>query len=646
MVQIKIYPSNHSIEIINESKIDTDLKIPLAYINIDNSQYNIKTSVEPDFTKSEMSSDTLKIPILPNEEIEDEDDLTFNEFEEPVDIKPHIKPHHHHHHKKCFIPHHHFIPYKFWYRVIARKNMVYNTNKRYNIKVACYDDSDSLDLSMRLSQIFANPAERGLITSNIEFNNNKTDANTLIDMSFEDADFVFLETYDGKYLDKNKTEEVKLSNFLDNCVNVWVSCEDHYLYKHKNDDLGYATFLKAGAFKEFEIKRPMLSSIKHVQCNHYFNLSRPEYCNQSGKNLYNMFSNELSPVLIIEHIGKGFEIISHSEVLKEPKKYKNLIYEVMMYVYVMSYKKSKRVDEWISYRVPHYEIINKKLYTKTNFSSCRKLNDILELEDKDYSIYQIDVYDNNEELPVSDSDLPSTATIEFVDIVNNKLVFEMPEIENAEYTEVELPTGWSSIYSEGSLYYVDQIYYYIESDITNKLFVIDNIATTDSLDIKLYPFKSSKHHINLSADLTVTIPNITTVIEDPSTMIETKKVANEIYVLYIDKEATKLCYDVKSNYEEQDNRVKIAEIEISQTEESTFITDMRQIGGGLKEETKEDYNLLDMGHINGRPYRKSNTLIITMPKKYEQYKDKIMDALEKYKVGEDYPILFFEDEEE
>jgi hypothetical protein len=32
-----------------------------------------------------------------------------------------------------------------------------------------------------------------------------------------------------------------------------------------------------------------------------------------------------------------------------------------------------------------------------------------------------------------------------------------------------------------------------------------------------------------------------------------------------------------------------------------------------------------------------------MPKKYEQYKDKIIKAIDKYKVGEDYLVLFFED---
>jgi hypothetical protein len=72
---------------------------------------------------------------------------------------------------------------------------------------------------------------------------------------------------------------------------------------------------------------------------------------------------------------------------------------------------------------------------------------------------------------------------------------------------------------------------------------------------------------------------------------------------------------------------------------------MRQLGGGLRKDAKDDYDLLDIGHINGRPYRQGNTLIITMPKKYEPYKDRILEALEKYKVGEDYPVIFFEDKE-
>jgi hypothetical protein len=72
---------------------------------------------------------------------------------------------------------------------------------------------------------------------------------------------------------------------------------------------------------------------------------------------------------------------------------------------------------------------------------------------------------------------------------------------------------------------------------------------------------------------------------------------------------------------------------------------MRLKGGGLPEDMPDNFNLLDIGHIYGRPYRQANTLIITLPKRYEQYKQEILDVINKYRVAEDYPILFFEDEE-
>ena len=46
MAPIKIYPSKHKIEIINESTFDTDLNIPLAYVNLDYAKYDIVKTIE------------------------------------------------------------------------------------------------------------------------------------------------------------------------------------------------------------------------------------------------------------------------------------------------------------------------------------------------------------------------------------------------------------------------------------------------------------------------------------------------------------------------------------------------------------------------------------------------------------------------
>jgi hypothetical protein len=262
---------------------------------------------------------------------------------------------------------------------------------------------------------------------------------------------------------------------------------------------------------------------------------------------------------------------------------------------------------------------------------------MLGLKYKDYSLYQINIYDSNDkELPRSLDSNANKTQIELLDVANNRPIFKL--VDSDIYTEVNKPSpNWISIYKDGKIYYVDQLYYYIESNITDKLFVLENET---SLIVKLYPFKSSKYGINMHLDKMIEIKDFKV---DNNNML---KAVNETYFIYINKEDGTMNYAIKSNYEDNKTNIKLAEIEIKQdTNTDVFLTDMRQLGGGLIEEAKDDYDLLDIGHSNGRPYRKSNTLIITMPKKYEQYKDKILQALDKYKVGEDYPVLFFEDEE-
>ena len=66
----------------------------------------------------------------------------------------------------------------------------------------------------------------------------------------------------------------------------------------------------------------------------------------------------------------------------------------------------------------------------------------------------------------------------------------------------------------------------------------------------------------------------------------------------------------------------------------------------MPESEPDNYNLFDIGHINGRPYREAGTMIITLPKKYEQYKDIIESTINKWKVAENYAAIYYEDKEE
>ena len=633
---MKIYPSKHKIQLINEATFDTELNVPLSYVNLDYTKFIIDKIIEPDFQKSDTNKNIMMTPLLPGQLIEDTNKITFNKHEEQIDSADYYKEFNG---KNYYTPFYEFYPNAFAYEVTIKKNMVYNSSNRYNINIGCLDDSDSLDLSSRLSKIFTDPAERQLVPKSLSINENKKSLSALVDMSYEDADFVFIESFDGYYLDKDKTNEVSINTFLDSNVNVWVACDEHYLYKNKNDELGYLTFNVSGAYKEFEFKRTLLNRNLKVQSDYYFNMNRSELSSSGNKLFYNIFTGPLSPVLIIEHVGRGFEIISHSDVLKNPEKHKDLIFEVMMYVHLISYKRSRRVSEWITYTCPDYEVVNDILYPKTNFSSHITLGELFNIDSGDYSIFQIDIYDNNTELPIPNTDLVSIVdNIEFANVINNRLVFKMKnkELNSNIYTEVDKPLNWVSIYKDGKIYYVDQLLYYIESNIIDKIFIIEK---ENSLIVKVYPFKSSKYNINLKDNKQCEILNIKTDING------VMHVVDNTYTVYYDSKNDNISYCFDSEFDAT-AYTKLFDIHIYQDTNNVFLTDMRQLGGGLKYDAKEDYNLLDIGHIDGRPYRQADTLIITMPKKYEPYKQQILDAIDKYKIGESYSVIFFEDNDE
>lgn len=623
---MKIYPSNkNNISYINESRFDTDINVPLAYVNLDYNQYTINSKINPDLEHK------LMIPIIPMQVIDDPNKIVFNKFEEQVSMDHLIKKVNG---KQYFMPEYNFSPFKFSYSATIKKNMNYSINNTYDLNISCFDGETNL--SSRLSKIFLNPSKLEYITPNVRINGNRESIDSLINKNYNDSEFLFVESYDGKYLDKNKTEEINLSSFLNDHVNVWITCDTHYKYRHNEDYLGFVTFNHFGYIRDFELKRALLSSNKTIACGNFFNLDHAEYKNSKTEVIHNLFVNSLSPVLIVEHIGKGFEIISHSEIFEDPVKYKDLIYEVLMYVHLLSYKNTGIVNEWIAYNVPDYEVINNKVHTKTAFKSSLNMSELTGISTKDFSIYEVRISDNNTDGPKLDDSL-GMPNISVADVVNGRLIFKMTNEKDTSYFEPEKPTGWISIYYNDRIYYIDRMYYYIEPDITNSLYVTEQ---DDSLIVKLYPFKSSKYNINTKTDLTVIIKDIKT---NANGII---KLMKENYVIHYDKESGTLTYSLLEEFDsENKSLVPITYIETYQKLDNTFITDMRQLGGGLVEDTLDDFELLDIGHINGRPYRKGNTLIVTLPKKYEPYKDMILNAINKYKVGEDYPIVFFEDEE-
>jgi len=69
--------------------------------------------------------------------------------------------------------------------------------------------------------------------------------------------------------------------------------------------------------------------------------------------------------------------------------------------------------------------------------------------------------------------------------------------------------------------------------------------------------------------------------------------------------------------------------------------DTRIMGGGLPDGQPDDYDMLDIGHVNGRPYRLGSAFIIRVPKKISNYESRIRTELDKHiSAGDEYVLVF------
>lgn len=603
-----------------DTHIDTDLNMALAYINLDYTKYQIIKTISDDFSQN------IKKPVIPNQEFDDVDIKLFNSFDEEVPIEDLIKRAGD---KYLYCPtgSQSFTPKYFDYKTTVQKKQSYKISNSYNINVSCVDDPDSMHLSDKLASIFSAPSEIGLLPPNIKINSNKLSPYTLTTGEMENMDFVFIQSPDGVYYDDSREVAIDYLEYFSNNTNVWVGCDTNEFYP----------FLNIAENYEFKLKFPLISTSDSVFSSIVFDTTT--IVQRPGVIIHNLFIGNTVPVIVVEEKGKGFKIISHSSVLENPRKHANLIYEVMMYVYLNSYKTIPWQQGWITYDIPDYEVIGNVLTKKNKFVSDLNINTYLKLKQYEYVVSNVEIESSKTiKSPIdTDSDLSNnTGAIKLTNVIDGRLIFEMDKnISLSDYSEPSKPLGYTSVFSNGKVWHIPKIHYMIESDISLNTFVEEK---EDSINIKVYPFKSTKHGINTKYDYTLNIPLIKAENEYIS------KIKEITYYIYIRNGIIR--YIPSDQYKKDEkNSVVLFSVEVRQTANSINIYDMRQLGGGLPEDLPDNYNLLDIGHINGRPYRDAATLIITLPKRYEKYKDEIEEAINEYKVGEDYCALFFKDKE-
>lgn len=616
---MKIFPSTHKIKSVTESHVDLDLNVPLAYIELDYSKYKI------DKVMKDIANTDVKTEVLVNQEFSSPSVKLFNKFSEAVNMdnlltrvgdKYYYRP-------KDMIS---FEPQRFNYTATIKTNIAYKIANRYNINVACVDDVDSLDLSKRIAAGFSNPSAREIVPPNISINNNRLDAYTFTDMSITDCDVLFIESPDGiHYDDSQKPTEIDKILFLNNNAAIWIASDYNKNYPYEN----------TSSFDEYAIKTPILNSKTSMLSDVYFDINAMPY--NPNVIYHNIFNGNKAPILVVEHIGKGYEIISHSSILNNIEENIKVMYEVIMFCYLNRYETTTNLRQWITSEIPDYQIESGKLVKKKYFMSDVDLYKYFNLKASELILYNVNIVDEHTNTTPDDNtqDLYDYATsIQFIGMNGGRLMFDKVTSSNNTYsTEPKKPTNWISMYDGDNIIYLRELHYVVETDLSEKVFTVIN---EDDLKVKVLAFKSTSLGVDTQIPFEKTIPFVKTSVNGVERIREAE------YAFYINMHNQEIGFDFLEDFTEDKGEILFT-IRVYQTPDSIQVTDMRQLGGGLKEDAADNYNLMDIGHINGRPYRLAGTVVFTLPTKYKEYENLIEKAIKKYIGASDVPVIFFED---
>ena len=178
------------------------------------------------------------------------------------------------------------------------------------------------------------------------------------------------------------------------------------------------------------------------------------------------------------------------------------------------------------------------------------------------------------------------------------------------------------------------MHYKLETNLEDKVFTITNEY---NLDVKILAFKSTSLGIDTQMPINKVIPFIKTEVN------KIERIREAEYLFYIDLTNQKIDFCFKEDYKSELG-TPLFSIRVFQTPDAVNIIDMRQLGGGLVEDEPDDYNLMDIGHIDGRPYRPAGTIVFTLPIKYKPYEEYVLKAINKYISATDIPVIMYKDD--
>ena len=593
---MKIHASKHD---IRETQNVGLKEIPLAFIDTEDTEYSVDVKINPAF------GNDFADRVMPYKEFNDDNPHLFRKDGKivldaqlkRVNDKYIYEPHSMNEYSlKEFTS-------QFGVQVLIKRAMQYKNSTRYNLKIGVAEETGGLDFSNKLISIFGDANRRGKCPANITVNSGSTIPQSLIANKLEENDFLIVHSLDGENIIKNGSlAALDIDSLMDMHTNVWISADDFGGMFKKDAE---ATI--DGHFANNQLYDRSTYTVDPKN-DYVFDEHKQHSAYPISKYRYSLLHPS---VLLLERADKGYIVVTPSTLFSDFDSMKNniaLIYEVLMHVYMRSYYLSPQETSWITDapvdyiagQLNKYDAKHKKINIDKMLTASGAGND--------YVISKVVVSNSN----VIFGGLTAERDMLFYKIVNKT---DIPKNEG----EISYLTTKRSVVN------------YLPEDLytgTSKAAITHEVAGSD-IRVTVQPFHSTEHTINLTKAKTFTLLS-----KNETYHICTKPSSPQI-------ENTVVMVD-KFSYEQTPNEYGHLIATVRATKKPRIKTyDIRVNGGGLPEKVKDDYNMVDIGHVDGRPYRVGSTMVIKLPKALKNHEDKIRFALKQHMAAGVYPVIMF-----
>lgn len=588
---MKIYPSYH--EIREAAQIRTK-DIPLAFVDTQAAQLSVDVRLEP-----ALAASYGERSVQPYEEFVRPDPFLFSESGAVIEdfaLKRRGN-------RYVFEPQNmvEFSPLRFSFHALVKKNMTYQSDAMYNLRVAVHESGEDLALSKKLIAIFGDAPRRGICPGNISVNRQDMTPESLINTTTEDNDFIFIESCDGVHIEQEGVSvPLDMDALLALNVNVWLSVESF--------DTLLGTLENCGPF---EMKNPVLYTTKTYEIagySYYFDSNQEHPAYPKSAYAYTTPFSGASAALILEKTNGGFVVITHTKLFSNlTQENAKIVYELMLQVYLRSYYKTPEKDSWITDECVDYMAHQAMRYNlrhaPLNLGALLK-NPNCEIGGA-YTLVEIKTSDEN---------------VRFISMNANGDLFFLKTGAQPDPIKEE---GAVSYYT--TKHTVVHYRHYALRKLETGLRV-DTAVEDGGIFVIVRPCSSTANRVHTLFDQTFRL-------EDPA----------QTYILCCKEGRTQTDSEFVLLPEEAytgAEGVKAATVRIVRNEKPQ-IFDLRIKGGGLPVSIDPDYNMLDIGHYKGRPYRLGSTLIIELPQRLKAHEEKIRGAVEQHASSGDYPVFIY-----